>query len=87
MGSLDVAAQRFEESGYQINRLYKLREDSSTPSVCCRAGVNDDHWRAYRFLVESVLVAHPVITHVVAMVRAEHDHRVLEAAHLFHLGE
>jgi NADPH-dependent 2,4-dienoyl-CoA reductase/sulfur reductase-like enzyme len=76
-----------EEGRQQVDRLDQCGAACAARSVGARVRVVDDQRQPDHLLVEQVLLAHPVIAQVVAMVRGEHEHRRVHQAVLLEVGE
>ena len=75
-GRVDV--QDLEEGRDQVDRLDQLIAYRAARAIGFAGWIVDDERHLHRGLVEQVLVAHPVIAQVVAVIGGEHDHGALE---------
>ena len=83
----DLAAQGIDEGGGEVDGFDQRVAGGAPGGVGLGAGVVDDHRDLDRGFVEEVLFAQPVIAQVVAVVRGQHDHGVLQPAGLVEMVE
>jgi hypothetical protein len=77
------AAEIFDEGRRQIDRLDQCITDRAPCAIRGLRRVDHDQRNLGRLIVEQILLTHPVIAEIIAMVRGEYDHRGVEqAAHL-----
>ena len=77
------AAEIVDEGRRQVDRLDQRVADGAARAVGGRRRIDHDQRDLCRLLVEQILLAHPVIAEIVAMVGREHDHRGVEQAARF----
>lgn len=77
---LAFAAEELDECGNEIDALDQSVRGVASRSVRFRARVVDDQRDASRAIVEQILLAQPMVAHIVSMIGAENDHRVVHAA-------
>ena len=69
-----LAAKVINECRGQVDGLDQRTAARAARGVRLRGGVDDDQRDLRGLLVEQVLLTHPVIAEIVAMIRGEHDH-------------
>ena len=78
-----LAAEIIEEGRRQVDRLDQCIAHGAARAVGGGRRIDHDQRNLGRLLVEQILLAHPVIAEIVAMVRREHDHGGVEQAARF----
>ena len=81
------AANGIHEGGGKVDHLHQLISDEAPRAIGIFARVGNDQRHLHGHLVVEILVAHPVITHVVAVVRCEGDDGIFAEALFIHPGE
>ena len=74
------AAGHFYECRRKINALDESVAHCASGGICLGRGVINNQWHLHRRLMEQVFLAEPVIAHIVAMVRCDGDHGILQLA-------
>ena len=71
-----IGAKCIQEGRCKIDRLYQLVADRTARRIGVR--IVDDKWDFHRRLVEELFLTQPMVAEIVAVVRGEHDQRIVE---------
>ena len=73
-----LAAEILDEGRRQIDRLDQRIADGAARRIGLARRIDHDQRNFCGLIVEQILLAHPVVAEIIAMVRREHDHGVVE---------
>ncbi|KAG0755033.1 hypothetical protein G6F22_020746 [Rhizopus arrhizus] len=79
--------QRAQHGGHHVHALDHVRQGAAARGIGCGRRVHYDEGNPLHGVVEQFLFAQPVVAQEVAMIRREHDQRVLHQPRAFHIVE